>query len=232
MTTLANLADRAQNAISDASGTTWSQAVVEEWCVEGIRDYNQHFPRTVKTTIATSADDRDYDLPADFRAMLSVEYPAGEDPPRYLARRSRLGGAFWNRSGYYDVITREDTGEGPPAGGWAELFIGEKPADSETITIEYLADHDLSLSSGDTITIPERHEHIVVDFVVWRAWLELLGAEQQNPTSNSSLMMSQLASNTDRAKRAYVESLARALRAREGRSARVTWLLDKWDRIY
>ena len=226
MTTLANLADRAQNAISDSGATTWSQSVVEEWTVEGIRDYNKHFPRTVNGTISTTADDHQYDLPSDFRGIVSVEYPTGQDPPEYLAQKSRLGDGFWNQTGFFDVILRRD------ASDVAEIVISEAPAAGETITIEYLADHDLNLASGDTITIPERHEGIIVEFVIWRAWLELLGAEQQSPTSSSSLLMSQYASNADRAKRSYVEALARALRAGEGASGRVQWRLDKYDRIY
>lgn len=226
MTTLAQLANRAQGAVDDETAEQWPQNLVEEWCLEGIRDYNQHFPRTRSTTVATTADVRQYDLPADFRGVVSVEYPTGEDPPQFLLQRSRLGKQFWGRRGYFDVIARND------AANVAELVISEKPQAGQTITLEYLADHELALESTDEITVPGRHEGIIVEFCIWRAWLELLAGEQQAPTSNSSLLMSQYASNADRAKRAYVESLARALRAGEGKSASVAWRLDKWDRIY
>jgi hypothetical protein len=226
VTTLAELADKAQNAISDSGASTWSQSLVEEWCVEAIRDYSQHFPRRINTTINTSADDRKYDLPADFRGIVSVEYPTGEDPPEYLEHRSYTEDGFWERDSYFDIIIRADVAD------VAELWISEKPSASETITVEYIGDHDLSLSSGDTITVPERHEHILIEFVIWRAWVELQGAEQQSPTSNSSLLMSQYASNADRAKRSYVEALARGLRSQEGKSVRMKWKFDKFDRIY
>ena len=226
MTTLAQLADRAQNAISDAGATTWSQSIVEEWSVEAVRDYSQFFPRRVTDTIATLVDDREYDLPADFRRMLSVEYPTDQDPPEYLRRRSFMDPDFWEVDGYYDVVKHGDVA------GVDELWISEKPAAGETITIIYHADHDLSLASGDSITVPARHEHILVEFVIWRAWTELLGAEQQSPTSNSSLLMSQLAVNADRAKRSYVQALARARIAASGESRSVRWMMDKYDRIY
>lgn len=223
MTTLAALANRVQGIVDDETATEWSQALVEEWCVEGIRDYNQHFPRVLSTTINATTDVRFYDLPSDFRRVVTVEYPEGEDPPQYLERRSRTGGMFWGRTGYFDVIERND------AGNASELVISEKPTTGEDIAVIYVGDHDLAPSPTDTITMPARHEGLIVEFVIWRAWLELLAGEQQSPTSNSSLLMSQYSSNADRAKRSYVESLARALRGVEGRSARATWKLDKWD---
>lgn len=226
MTTLAELANRVQGTVGDETAVEWSQAQIEAWCLEGIRDYSQHFPRTKRTTIAAADDDREYDLPDDFRKVISVEYPAGEEQPNYLVERSRLAERFWGEAGFFDVIERND------ASAAAVLIISEKPATGESIVVEYLADHDLQLAAADDITMPARHEGIIVEFVIWRAWLELLAGEQQSPTSNSSLLMSQYASNADRAKRSYVESLARALRAVEGASARVTWRLDKWDRVY
>lgn len=223
MTTLAQLANRVQGVVNDETAAEWTQALVEEWCVEGIRDYNQHFPRVRSSTINATDDVRFYDLPADFRRMVSVEYPTGEDPPEYLTQRSRLGGMFWGRTGYYDVIERNDASEP------SELVLSEKPATGEDIEVTYVGDHDLSPSPNDTITMPARHEGIIVEFVIWRAWLELLAGEQKSPTSNSSLLMSQYSSNADRAKRSYVESLARGLRANEGESRRATWKLDKYD---
>ena len=226
MTTLAELADRAQNAVSDAGAATWSQDVIEEWCIEAIRDYSKHLPRTITDTIATSAAVQKYDLPSDFRLMESVEYPTGEDPPEYLVRRAYTDRDFWVQDGFYDVLRHRSVGDAD------ELWISSSPAAAETITIIYQGDHDFALSSATTITVPERHENILVEYVIWRAWVELLGAEQQSPTSNSSLLMSQFASNADRAKRSYVEALARALRSEEGDSARVQWRFDKFDRIY
>ena len=227
MTTLAELADRAQNAVSDSAAGTWSQSLMEEWAVEAIRDYSQYFPRRVQSTISTSADDRKYDLPAGLTHLLSVEYPTGEDPPEYLSRRPYTHPDFWQEDGYYDYFLPHDpTDQG-------ELYISEKPSAGETITVHYQGIHDLSLVSADTITVPARHEPILIEFIIWRAWLEKLGAEEQSPTSNSSLLLNQYASNADRARRNYVQALNRARIAYAGNRSRTAyWKLDKWDRSY
>ncbi len=225
MTTLGELANRVQGIVDDETATEWSQALVEEWCVEGVRDYNQHFPRTKWALLMTVAGQREYELPADLRRVVSVEYPEGEERPRYLARRDRLGEGF-RGPGWYDVVESNDA---TTAG---KLVLSARPPAGEGIEVVYLADHELALTAQSVVTMPARHEGLIVEFVIWRAWLELLAGEQQAPTSNSSLLMSQYASNADRAKRSYVESLARALRAREGASGRTTWRLDKWDGRY
>lgn len=226
MTTLGELAEKALNQVGDSGAGTWSQELIEEWCIDAIRDYSQHLPRTRIYGIVTTEGEQKYDLPSDFRAMLSVQYPVAAEPPVYLERLSFEDARFWRMPGYYDVIHHDDA-EDPD-----ELWISQTPGDAEGIRTIFKADHAFDLGTDDEITVPGRHEHILVDFVLWRAWLELLGKEQQKPTSNSSLLMSQYASNADRAKRQYVESLARAIRSEEGQSERVTWKLDKWDRIY
>jgi hypothetical protein len=228
MTTLAQLADRCQLALADSGAVVWDQTTVESWVKEGLRDYNIHLPRRRLASINVSAGTRKYDLPDDFRELLSVEYPSGEDPPVYLERRSHRDDNFWGLTGYYDVIYLED------ATDQSQIWISETPgsATGVSMSIIYQANHDLEPQSATTLTIPVTHEPIVIEFVIWRAWIELLAAEQQSPTSNSSLLMSQYASNADRQKRSYVQALARALRGREGKSARVQWSFDKWDRVY
>ena len=226
MTPLAQLADRAQAAVSDTAAGTWSQEQIEEWALEAIRDYSNYFPRRLQSTIATAAGDRQYDLPAGTLALLSVEYPTGQDPPEYLDRRPYTHPDFWIETGYYDFFLPHDpTDQG-------ELYISEKPAAGETITIHCTAIHDVTVASGDTITVPAQHEPILIEFVVWRAWLERLGKEQQAPTSNSSLLLNQYASNADRARRNYVQALGRARVQAAGESRRAPWKLDKWDRSY
>ncbi len=68
---------------------------------------------------------------------------------------------------------------------------------------------------------------------MWQALHQLLVTEEASPTSNSSLLMSQHAVNVDRARRAYVDSLAKALYA-TSKSSLVSWLnqTDETERIY
>jgi hypothetical protein len=227
MATLATLADEAQILLSDSGAATWAQATIEGWINAAIRDYSQHFPREVTDTITTTADTRKYDLPANFLDMLSVEYPTGEDPPEYLSRLPFNHRDFWGSDYFYDVVKHEDTGD------VAELWISKKPAASETVTYIYQASHDHALDPSDTVTVPSHHHNLLILFVFWKANQELLSAEQQAPTSNSSLLMGQLASNMDRAKRTYYATIAQALRAIEGQSRLLNWHSDEEiDHIY
>ncbi|MGD2155826.1 MAG: hypothetical protein PVG14_09525 [Anaerolineales bacterium] len=226
MTTLAELADKAQNALDDAGAGTWSQTVIEEWCLDAIRDYARFFPRTIQLEITTSADDNYYDLPYDFREIVSVEYPQGEDPPEFLQRYDYQIDDFWNSDDYYDVVERRE------ATDKTELVISADPDADETIRVEYVGDHDLSVGSSDPITVPERHEDILVAYVVWAAWRELASAEMQSPTSNSSLLMAQLFNNAGSAEYDYRNMMRYAMAAALGKSRRTTWRMDKWDRTY
>jgi hypothetical protein len=226
MTTLTSLTSRTLDAIADPTGLVWTAAQVQEWLRDAIRDYAQFFPRQLETTITTTAGVRRYDLPTALQTILLVEYPTGQDPPDYLALRPRSHSFFWNRSGYYDYRIVGDPTASP------ELFLSEVPVADETITVTYLAPHPANLDPGDDITVPPGHEPILILFAIMMAWQHRLAREQQSPTSNSTLLLSQFATNADRARRNYVQALGRARIAAAGTSAQSTWRMDKFDRIY
>ena len=226
MTVLSELRDRVENAVNDAGNAHFSTDLVDEWIKDAIREYSLHFPRRKTYDITTAADDREYDLASDTQDILSVEYPQGEDPPEYLERRSYRHPDFWEEDGYYDWIPHDD------ATDVLEIYISTKPDAGETIRVLYLGDHLTTLAAGSTISVPERHERVLINFCVWKALKYLEQAEEQAPTSNSSLLMAQMAQNAFRAERAYYDSLRRAIRGEEGQSAHARWKLDKYDRIY
>ena len=218
-TTLQNLIDAIEADLADSGNATWSAADIEQWCRDAIADYSPHFPRTLTETVATSAGDRKYDLPAGFIEVLTVEYPAGQDPPEYLARRPHDHPQFWIDSGYFDIVERDDDTDSN------ELWISEKPAGGESIDVLYHAIHlqdSANLTTSDNLTVPERHHYLLKKYVIWQAADQLKAAEQADPTSNSSLLMSQLAVNVDRARRAYIDALAKAVFGRS-KSAAVSW---------
>jgi hypothetical protein len=223
VTTLAALAARALNAMGDTLAETWSSSQVEEWLLEGIADYSQYFPRQLEAALTTSAGVRAYDLPAALETILLVEYPTGKEPPIYLTRRSRARRDFWTGAGYYDW---EAVGD---ATGTPRLYLAEQPLDGETITVTYLARHDTALASEGAVTVPVPHEHILLLYAVLMAWQERLAQEERAPTSNSTLLLSQFATNADRARRNYVQAIARARIAGAGRASRVQWPMDKWE---
>ncbi len=226
MTTFSELRDRVENAVNDPTNTFFSADLVAEWIEDAIREYSQHFPRRARQTIAAADNDRAYDLNTDVQDILSVEYPQGENPPKYLTRRPYTHPDFWEEDGYYDWFRHHDAQDAP------ELYISTIPSTGEDIRVTYLGDHDSSFSAGTTISVPERHEPILIKFCVWQAVKILEQAEEQAPTSNSSLLMAQLAQNAYRAERAYYDVLRRALAGQEGRSTTTRWKMDKHDRIY
>lgn len=204
------LVSRALTVLSDVGEATWSQAEVRQWLNDGIADYNQHFSRRATATVTTVAGDQKYDLPTSVRRVLTVEYPSGENPPQYLEERPFYDPVFWGTFGLYDIIYRHD------AGNPSEIWISVAPADGEVIGIEYEGVHDAALTNSGEVTVPSEHHHILIAYAVWQASRALQMAEQQNPTSNSSLLMSQLSTNTNYLRREYLDLLAKAVNATEG----------------
>jgi len=219
-TTLQNLIDRTQQTLADTTAATWSETALGQWLNDAMRDYSIHFPRQRTATIATVVGDRTYDLPADVVGVISVEYPTDADPPVYLERKSYTEAGFWSDDGFYDVVRRGDDQNA------AELWISKKPAAGETITVEYLAAHDHGLTVSEYVTVPDEHHHVLVAYAVWQSALNLQMAEQQSPTSNSSLLMSQHAQNANVLRRQYVELLARIAQAHSGSDGGFV----SWDR--
>ena len=218
-TTLQNLIDAIEADLADSANATWLAADIEQWIRDAIADYSHHFPRILNQAITTAADDRKYDLDANFLEVLTVEYPTGQDPPEYLARRPHDHPNFWIQDGYFDIIERGDDTDVD------EIWVSQKPAASETITVLYLARHTMNttdLTTSDNVTVPEHHHHLLRKYARWQAAEQLKAAEEAAPTSNSSLLMSQLAINVDRARRAYVDALAKAVFSRS-KSAAVSW---------
>lgn len=216
MTTLATLVNLCEADLSDSGNATWAAADIQQWIVDAIADYTQHFRRELSQDLTTILNDRTYDLPDVCLDIVSVEYPLGEDPPTYLQPRSHTHKDFWIEEGYYDyIINGNDTDQD-------EIWISEKPSASETIRVRYLAHHDLPDLTTDNLTVPDEHQYVLRNYVLWRAAIQLKVVEEASPTSNSSLIMSQLAVNVDRMRRAYVDSLAKALYSLS-RSRTVGW---------
>ena len=231
MTTLQTLIDECEADLKDSGNSYWTAADVERWLRDSIKDYSEHFPRTLTTTLLTLDGDRTYDLPANGREVLSVEFPSGETPPILLKRRPYSHPDFWQENGYYDFIPRKDDSDPP------ELWISEEPAGSmvgQTITVHYQGDHDATIATGGTVTVPSRHQPILRAYVLWLAANQRKAIQEANPTSNSSLLMSQLGVNADRLRRAYIDRLARAIQVEMMGPSAVSWARqnEELTRIY
>lgn len=197
--TMQSLIDDLQIDLADSAAAVWSESELLQMLNDAIRYYSLIFPRLRSTTIATVADDRKYDLPTDHIRILSVEYPTGEDPPEHLAPASRLQRVFWQKDTAYDVVRYGDQDVAD------EIWIGDKPVGTETLTIQYFAYHPHTLATGGFCTVPIEHHHVLKSCAMWLANRNLQMAEAGVPTSNSSVLMGQLAINTERLRDAYDE---------------------------
>lgn len=231
--TLASLADRAQLALADSAAGTWAQATVESWVLDGIRDYSQHFPRVVTTTVdEIGAGATHYlDLPADFLDVVSVEFPKDEDPPVFLERRSLHHATFWDVDGYYDVQKTGQMTETPTGYTANRLVFSRQPESDEGYTIRYLAPHPTDLESTDTTTVRVDHEGIIILFVIWRALKERQLAEAANPDTTSRYL-NQLVYAATQAELEYRRAMERAEGARAESAWTGPWAADVYDRIY
>ena len=205
MTTLQQLIDRCEAQLADSGNATFSAADIEQWVRDAIQDYSQHFPRQSTETLNMSTGTCEYSLDITTQFVLYVEYPDGKDPRQYLRRRNVLQPNFWTVEGNYHVEYPNDPAAAPT------LTVSSQVATGEDAIVTYLHPHEDPATTATTITVPVQHEHLLVHYVLWRAVLQLKAAEEAAPTSNSSLLMSQLAINVDRARRAYVDALAKAV---------------------
>ena len=197
---------------------------INQWINDAIEEYSRYFPRVKTAALATTANDRQYDLPADYRGIVSVEYPTGDDPPTYLERRDYRHPDFWIEDGFYDVVHRSD------AGNADEIWISQKPAAAQTITIEYLGDHDLVDDDTDVISIFDLHLEVIVLHARWSALQALASGEAANPDPNN-VLLDRYEANVSRAERSYYRKIEE-LRRVEAESGMNAWPMDKWDRVY
>lgn len=215
--------DQCMKAIGDSLGSHWPRTLVFEFAKDAIRAFP--IPRPMQTTLTAAAGEHLYDLPLDFRQVVSVQYPAGQQPPASLSRLSHENPAFWQSDSLYDI----DRNYADSAGH--QVWLSASPADGQEILVCYLADHDAEMSEYATISVPDRYLHLLILYVIWRAWLERLGAEQKDPTAHTTLL-NELAHAASQAEAAYQAAVGRAL-AETAESRRTPALrMDGFDRIY
>jgi hypothetical protein len=230
-TTLDDLRTKLEKALSEASmigqlpGTgTWSENTLETFLREGMDQLSNHFPRTRSTTIDCVTDQHNYDLPADFLAVLSVEYPDGEDPPEFLIPMSRRDARFWAGDCYYDVETSDQVTV-------STLWISADPVNTEDIEVVYTATHDSTIAVDADITVPTHLEPVVIQYAVWRAWSERKSVELQDPDTTIHLIRDM----TEACNHAYArfkDLLAQAKQNLQTSGYTRPWPADDYDRIY
>ena len=218
MTTLAGLRGIVRERLADE--TQWPDDTLDQWIEDAIADYSVYFPRRLTAIIECVTDQVEYSLSAltDPQAVISVEYPDGEDPMSFLVWRPREGVKdFWGGD-YYDVwgIHKPET-----------LILGSKPATGEDIVVGYTADHLYPTADDNVLTVLNRHLEGLVLFVWWKAAQELLAAEAQDPQT-TTLLLTQFDMLVYRAGREYRAWRNYVMSERNQRR----WLEDKERRAW
>ena len=232
MATLEDLADRAQNAIGDAGAGTWSQAVVEEWICEGIRDYGMYFRRTVTEVLQITTENDSREVSRFCREVIHVEYPTGDDPPTYLKRKSRYAPDFYDTEDHFDFEPTDQYGHTDEVNATSPYLVFSFTLDSdETLTVLERCIFDAELESGDSITIPDEHMHLLILFVVWKAHSERAVTEAANPDS-SIRMLQQMKEAARIAEADYRRALDQAQVMAGMGGWTPPWKADGHDRIY
>lgn len=231
MAILSAVADRAQNALNDAAAGTWSQTIIEEWVCEAIRDYNLYFHRTVKavSSIATSATTLTLSRLA--REVLHVEYPYNETPPQYLTRKNRYAPDFYDSDDNFDFEPVGEYGTTDDGGTSPYLIFSSAPTVGEQIAVFYGALHTAELASGDQVSVPDEHQHLLVLFVLWKAHSERTITEAQDPDTTIR-MINQMKQAAMAAEQDYRRAIKQALQAAAQGGWTPPWKMDTYDRIY
>ena len=213
-------------ALGDDDASTWSRTdKIWPWCLEAMLS----FPilRGMELEYTMLAASHKVTLPADFREIISVEYPIDQEPPDYLTRLNHLDPIFYSTETYYDIDRDYKTGK-----GWL-LFVAKKLAIGEKVRISYLANQstDVADDNAKLISVPDEYEGILVAFVVAKAYRERLGSYMQDPTAHTSIILQM----TDMVNKAEINYQQMVLRAQEKLAESRTsphMASDKFDRVY
>lgn len=213
-------------ALGDDDATTWSRInKIWPWCIEAM----MAFPilRGMELEYTMLAASHKVTLPADFREIISVEYPIDQEPPIYLTRLNHLDPSFYQAETYYDIDRDYKTGK-----GWL-LYVAKMLAIGEKVRISYLSNHSTDLADDSTklISVPDEYEGILIAFVIAKAYRERLGAYMQDPTAHTSIILQM----TDMVRKSEDNYQQMVLRAQEKLSDSRTsphMSVDKYDRVY
>ena len=213
-------------ALGDADAETWSRLdVIWPWCIEAIQSFPILRPMLQDYTSITSS--WTIALPADFREMISVEYPISQQPPAYMVRKNRLDPEFFSSITYFDVDHDYSAGV-----GWT-LYLSTQYRAATHLKIQYLANHDTDMDDEDTsiVTIPDEYETILITQVMCRAYRERLSVVLQDPTAHTTIV-DQLTKTVEQLEATYASMVA-AARSQLAQSVITPHRqVDKFDRVY
>jgi hypothetical protein len=214
-------------ALGDSLAATWSRInIMMPWCIEAIQSFPILRPMLDDHTNGASIV-YSYAMPADFRQLISVEYPISQQPPVYLVRKNRLDPNFYNQDGFYDIDHDYSTGT-----GWT-MYVSGGIAAAAHIKTQYLANHDTAMTDSEEcmLSVPDEYETILISSVMCRAYRERLGYMMQDPTAHMTVItqMTEMVHHMEE----YYQSQVAAAQAKLANSiVSPRQAADKYDRVY
>jgi hypothetical protein len=207
MTTRENLRTMIRLRLGDITETPiLTDDQINQWIDDSVREYSIHFPRPAELHIVCSESNREYAVNGKIdesgktvcgaRAILKVEYPHGEDPPKFLLRRRELDGRGFYGENVYDV--RADPS--------MSLLIGPLPTGTEMLAIQLTCDHPPLSLDTDRLTLPDRHLELIILFARLLALQELAVTEATDP-SPTGVILTGLSTMLARAREDYESKL-------------------------
>jgi hypothetical protein len=152
MYTLAEFRETMRAVLKDK--TVWRDSMLNGWINDAVRDYLNYFPMEAYYKIDCTDATREYELSTaeGVLGVLSVEYPDGQTPPRFLQRFEETHPSFWEGP-YYDIRqpSRNMVAVGSSA-IYPTLVIGEAPTDSQDIILRFLRMHMILDADADYFT--------------------------------------------------------------------------------
>ena len=223
MSTLATL--RAQCRALLASTADWPDATLDKFIADAIRLYSTRFPRKWRHTITLATGTQTYALPGnhDILDVLSIEYPAGEDPPEFVYPVEPDSQAFADGEEVYARVAVADTVaiEADTVAGY--ITFAEDVATGETAIVTYHAAHAIPTAADDDaqITVPAAHWEALIAFVDFRCHWEL-ETDEAYSVSTVSVVLAQLGENARRVWNRYKE-LMDFYATNDSRSKIIAW---------
>jgi len=224
-TTFTSLLDQIEYAIDDPTNQQWIRATLIMWAKEAMRVFPILRPNQDSYLFVGST--HTVELPADFREIVSVEYPKNQDPPVYLKRMNWLDQDFYSTEQNYDVD--HDYADGT---GWV-LYLSRLMVADDTLNINYLATHetDLDDDSADLITVPDEYVNILIAYVIMKAYRERLSAYMQDPTAFTQVV-AQMVEAVTRAEAHYTTLVTSAQAYLAASRPSPKRKVDAFDRVY
>lgn len=189
-----------------ASRDDWSDEVLDQWVVDGVRLYSASFPRLLVFVATVYEDDPVVQVGEAGQVVdvLSVEFPIGESPRRFW-RRVPIDSLEFESGGDYYAITaaREGANYSANAQQFA-IVLAAAPATDDVAAVEAVCRHDVPRTDSAVLTVPDAHLEAISAYVAYRAASALEMAEAVTvDTSNVSIVLAQLGQSVRSAWRRY-----------------------------